>query len=91
MEEKDTIKGVISCGFEFDIPVKRFENYKILKMLKESDEDPTKVIDVMPAFFGEQEEKLIEALGGDPTITEMCNALREVFDVAKKNNTVKNS
>lgn len=86
-----TLKGTISCGFKFSIPPERFENYKTLKMLKEADKDPTKILEVVPRLLGEQEDELIEALGGEPSFDQVCQAMREIFDKAKENTAVKKS
>lgn len=88
----DVIKGKTSCGYEFSIPLERFGNYKTLKMLKESDKDPTKVIDIVPRILGEDgEEALIEALGGEPSFVDIAAQIKEIFEIAKENNDAKKS
>ena len=90
--ENGSIKGRISCGFEFDISKERFQNYKTLKMLKAADKDPSTILDVVPRILGdEQEEKLIEALGGDPGFDDVIRAMKEIFDAAKEDANTKKS
>lgn len=87
-----TVKGELSCGFKFEIPKRNFADYVTLKMLKAADKDWSKVLDVVPRILGEeQEEKLIEALGGSPSFSEVYEALNEIFTISKEENDVKKS
>ena len=88
----DVFRGTTSHGFKFEIPVEAFQNYVTLRLLKASDKDSSKLLDVVPRLLGEkQEQKLIEALGGEPSFDEVAGELKEIFDLVKEETNAKKS
>ena len=88
----EVFKGTTSHGFKFEIPATAFQNYVTLRLLKQSDKDGSKILDVVPRLLGEdQEQELIEALGGDPTFEDVAKELREIFDIVTQETNAKKS
>lgn len=88
----DIFKGTTSHGFKFEIPLDAFQNYVTLRLLKQSDKDGSKILDVVPRLLGEkQEEELIEALGGNPSFNDVALELKEIFDLVKAETAAKKS
>ena len=88
----DVFKGTTSHGFKFEIPASAFQNYVTLRLLKESDKDNTKILDVVPRLLGEkQEQEMIEALGGEPSFDDVVREITEIFEIVKADKEAKKS
>lgn len=81
----DIIKGKLKNGFEFAIPRERFGSYKTLKLLRESKEDASVIVEIVPRLLGDQEEEFLNSIGEDPSFTDVFKAITEIFEVSKQN------
>ena len=79
----EIIKGKLKNGFMFSIPVERFGKWKTLQLLRGMKTDPTLLMDVVERLLEDQANAFIDSLGEDPSIEDVSNAVKEIFDIAK--------
>lgn len=85
------IKGKTKSGFEFEISAETLESWELLELINAVEDEPVKIVKLVTLLLGnEQKKKLIEHLGGHPSIQQMNAAITEIFDACKGDETIKN-
>lgn len=80
-----------NSGFKCKIDEKIVNKYSFVRLMAKIEKDPSAIVDLISLLLGSQEEKLIEHLGGDPSIEEMSSEIASIFEAMKENNEVKKS
>lgn len=84
-------KGKTKDGFKFEIADEVLESWELLEAINEVEEEPFKIVKLVTLLLGtEQKKRLIEHLGGHPSVTQMNEAITEIFNAAKSDESVKN-
>lgn len=77
------IEGITKSGFKFSIREELADDYELLELIGEIDENPAKVDALLVKLLGkEQKNALKEHLRGENgivKITDMDNAITEIF------------
>ena len=77
------IKGKIKNGFEFKIEEERLDDYELIELLAEADQNALKIPAVLVAIFGEEQKKaLVESLrneNGKVTMTAINETFLEIM------------
>lgn len=87
----EKIKGITKTGFEFEFSMEHVNNYEYLELLAQAEEEPLKLPKVIEFTLGKkQKERLVNHLksrneNGICTLTDMQNALTEIFQIASEN------
>ena len=84
------MKATLKDGFEIEIRDDRIGKWKFVEVCHDIDEGETGlIVELARMVLGKEGVKLLEEhLGGDPDLTDMVNALHELFDSV---NSLKNS
>ena len=85
------LKVKTRTGFECKIDESVMNKYSFVKLLGKIDSNPMLITEVINKLLGDNEDKLIEHLGGDPTTEEMSEALSDIFECIKEHNEAKKS
>lgn len=82
------IEGITKSGFKFSIREELADDYELLELIGEIDENPAKVDALLVKLLGkEQKNALKEHLRGENGIvklTDMDNAITEIFAACPK-------
>lgn len=85
------LKVKTQTGFECTIDEKILNKYKFIKILGKIEDSPQAITDIVEMLLGEQEEALIEHLGGDPDAEQIANEIGDIFNAIKEDNDTKKS
>lgn len=83
------IKVKTRTGFECKIDESIMNRYSFVKLLGKMEKNPMLITEIVSQLLGENEDKLLEHLGGDPTIEEMSSEISDIFDAFKEHNEAK--
>lgn len=84
------IKVKTKSGFETKIDESIMNRYSFVKLLGKVDKNPLVITELITALLGDDEEKLIEHLGGNPTVDEMSQELGDIFECIGESKEAKN-
>lgn len=84
------ITGKTKSGFPFAISRNKIDSYKFLRMIDDADQNPTRIVRLIFYLLGDQENALLEHLGGDPSIEQMNEAVTDIFAAIREDKTGKN-
>lgn len=85
------LKVKTKTGFECKVDEKVINKYSFIKLLGKIETAPQAVPELIEKLLGDQEEKLIEHLGGDPDAEQIAAELSDIFDAIKENAEAKKS
>ena len=85
------LKVKTSTGFECKIDENVLNKYKFVKLLGKIEKAPQAVPELIEMLLGEQEEKMIEHLGGDPDAEQIAKEIGDIFNAIKEHNEAKKS
>lgn len=85
------LKVKTKTGFECEIDETVMNKYSFIKLLGKFEKDPTKIVDVLAVLLGDNEEALIDHLGGDPEIEAISNEIGDIFDCIAEDSKAKKS
>nr|DAE10379.1 MAG TPA: hypothetical protein [Siphoviridae sp. ctwrX9] len=86
------IKGTTESGFEFEIPKKNIDNYEVLEVLGELEENPFVIPKVVGMLFGkEQKNKLKDHVRDEDGVVSSEKMGEEIKYVFEKIAELKNS
>ncbi len=81
------IKGVLKNGFRFKIDDNVGDDYEVLELINEVDEEPQKITKLVERILGVKQKNAlkehIRSESGKVTVEAMQNALTEMFNQAK--------
>lgn len=86
----NTIKGKLSCGFEYAIEPERLDNMELIDAIAEADRNPIAVSTVVDLLLGDQKKELYNCLRtekGNVPVKAVSEAVAAIF----KNSNAKNS
>lgn len=85
-------KGVTESGFEFTIDPKRLENYELIDVMSEVDENPLLMPKILKLLLGkEQTAALVEHCKDEEGIASIERIGTEITDIFASVGAVKNS
>ena len=85
------IKVKTSTGFNCKVDETVLNKYSFVKIIGKIGKDPSVISEAIEMLLGEQEERMIEHLGGDPTVEQIAKELEDIFDAIRENNDIKKS
>ncbi|MCB5934496.1 hypothetical protein LI012_06465 [Caldibacillus thermoamylovorans] len=86
------IKGKTSSGFEYAIPEENLNNYELVEILGEIEENPLLISKVVKLLLGnEQAKKLKEHLRTKTGIVPMDKMSDEIMEIFESQKDTKNS
>lgn len=85
------MKVVTDTGFECEINEKIVNKYSFLKLVARIEKEPLAVLELNKLLLGEQEEALIEHLGGDPDAEEVAKEITCIINSLGQNTNAKKS
>ena len=84
------IKVKTKSGFETKIDESIMNRYSFVKLLGKVDKNPLVITELITTLLGDDEEKLIEHLGGNPTVDEISQELGDIFECIGESKEAKN-
>lgn len=78
---KDIIKGTTSTGFKYTIQKARLENYELLELLAEIDENPLVLPKVLKLLLGDEVEKLKNHVRGKDGFVDTYKLMAEAQEI----------
>lgn len=78
-------------GFNCKIDENVVNKYSFVKTVAKVEKNPTAVTDLVNMLLGDQEDALIEHLGGDPDASDIINEISYILNAITENNKVKKS
>lgn len=81
---------VTKSGFKCRINKDIINSYAFLKMIAKLDKNPISVVDLVTMLLGDQEDKLMKHLGGNPSVEEVSNEVSDIIEQLKNNDDIKN-
>lgn len=85
------LKVKTSTGFTCKIDESILNRYAFVKLLARVEKSPMAITEMITMLLGDQEEALIEHLGGNPSVEEVTKQVTDIFDAIKENNEAKKS
>lgn len=84
-------KGKTKSGFEYEIPAHHLDNYELLELFAEVDENPLVVPKLITLLLGtEQKDRLIEHLRTEDGNVPIESVTNELTEIMKESDEVKN-
>lgn len=82
MSKSNVIKGKTKTGFEYEIPLEQMDNYELLEVIAETDENPALLPKMMKMFLGDsQMKKLKEHVRNENGVVEATKMEAEIVDI----------
>lgn len=81
------IKGKTKSGFKFEIDERLLDDYELVELLAETEDNPLLITKVLTKLLGDQKKELIEHVREEDGIVpagRMMEELEEVFNTSKK-------
>lgn len=85
------LKVKTQTGFQCKVDETILNKYRFVKLLGKIEKEPTAITDLVSMLLGDQEEKLIEHLGGDPDATQIAEEIGNIFTAIKEDDEAKKS
>lgn len=86
------IEGKTSSGFEYEIPRENLDNYELVEMLAEAEENPLLFPKTVTMLLGkEQTEKLKNHVRTESGVVPAEEMTKEIFEIFESQNETKNS
>ena len=86
------IKGTTKSGFRYEVKETIGKDFKILKLIRKTDEDPTRILDLAVAILGEKQlsnlENYLEKRDG---YVDTLKITKEIMEIFTGNPLLKNS
>ena len=87
-----TIKGKTKSGFEYEIPKENLDNYELVEMLANAEENPLLYPKTVVMLLGrEQTERLKDHIRTDTGVVPMEKMTEEMQEIFESQKEVKNS
>ncbi|MFM1542055.1 hypothetical protein ABGF49_07335 [Helcococcus ovis] len=83
----DFIKGKLKNGFEYKIDKESFNDYELLELFSEVENNKLIIVKIVNKIFGKQKETLLNFLrdeNGKVSINSMEEAMTEIFTSVKE-------
>lgn len=91
MSKMSKIKGVTSTGFEFEVSLKRLNNYELVEFLGKLDSEPLLLPKVVVMILGEKQTELLkEHVRDEEGIIDTEVISKELEEILKSQNQLKN-
>ena len=84
------IKGKTESGFEFEIEERALDNYELMEVIAEADENPMLVPKILTMLLGEDKKRLIEHVREDDGIVPADKMMEELSDIFSSTSNSKN-
>lgn len=84
----EIIKGKTKTGFEYTIERKRLNNYELVEMLTELDDNPLLLPKILKLLLGKQNEALKDHVRDEEGLVDLERMNEEIVDIFK-NQTLK--
>lgn len=85
------LKGKTKTGFEFEIDSRVLDNYELLELLSEVEENPLVVTKVLSLLLGEKKQELIDHVREEDGFVSSEKMMEEFEEIFKASDQVKNS
>ena len=86
------IKGKTTSGFEYEISKARLENYELIEVLSEVDENPLLLPKTVNLLLGEEQaDKLKDHLRDDEGLVSTEKLTNEIMEIFQNQSETKNS
>ena len=84
------IKGKTKSGFKFEISKRVLDNYELMEVIAEADENPMMIPKVLTMLLGESKKDLMEHVREDDGIVPADKMMEELADIFDSANETKN-
>jgi len=86
------IKGKTSSGFEYKIPKENLDNYELVEVIGEAEENPLLFPKAVTMLLGkEQTNKLKDHIRTDSGVVPAETMTKEIFEIFEEQKETKNS
>lgn len=85
------IKVKTDSGFECEVDENVVNKYAFVKSIAKVEKNPATIADIVGLLIGDQEDALIEHLGGDPDAAAIINEVSNIIGAISENAKVKKS
>lgn len=84
------IKGKTKSGFKFEISKRTLDNYELMEVIAEADENPMLIPKVLTMLLGEDKKRLIEHVREEDDIVPAEKMMEELADIFDSSSETKN-
>lgn len=84
------IKGKTKSGFKFKISKRVLDNYELMEVIAEADENPMLIPKVLTMLLGDSKKDLMEHVREDDGIVPADKMMEELADIFESTNETKN-
>lgn len=84
------IKGKTKSGFEFEISKRVLDNYELMEVIAEADENPMLIPKVLTMLLGDSKKDLMEHVREKDGIVPAEKMMNELADIFESTNETKN-
>lgn len=85
------LKGKTKTGFKFEIDERALNDYELIELLAETEENPLVVAKVLTKLLGDQKADLIEHVRDEDGFVPADKLMEELEEVFNASNQTKNS
>lgn len=85
------LKGKTKTGFKFEIDERLLNDYELVELLAETEENPLIVSKVLTKLLGDQKKDLIEHVREEDGIVPADKMMEELEEIFNAGNKAKNS
>lgn len=85
------LKGKTESGFEFEIDERLLDDYELVELLAETEENPLVISKVLTKLLGDQKKTLIEHVREEDGVVPASKMMEELEEIFSSSNQTKNS